>query len=220
MVLDKPDKEQDRRLARHLVSLYYDNDSADLSPQDRPDIADRQAFLRHYILYARHYIFPEISAEAEPVLTDAYLRMRSLGSAHYAANLSSSGGAPPSTTTSNLSSRRQQHITATPRQLESLIRLSQALAKMRLSHVVTAADVHEAVRLMKVATHTAAIDPRTGTIDMDILTTGRSAVERDLTGQLADYLFEHVLSSQRQAGLMTVAQIRQWLLQSTSCAIP
>lgn len=43
-----------------------------------------------------------------------------------------------------------QTITATPRQLESMIRISEALARMRLSSTVLAADVEEAVRLMKV----------------------------------------------------------------------
>jgi DNA replication licensing factor MCM4 len=40
-------------------------------------------------------------------------------------------------------------ITATPRQLESLIRISESLAKMRLSHWVEKRDVDEAVRLIK-----------------------------------------------------------------------
>ena len=43
-------------------------------------------------------------------------------------------------------------ITATPRQLESLIRLSEALAKMRLDPVVKVEDVKEAARLINVAT--------------------------------------------------------------------
>lgn len=42
-------------------------------------------------------------------------------------------------------------ITATPRQLESLIRLSESLAKMRLSPRVEKSDAIEATRLMKVA---------------------------------------------------------------------
>ena len=58
-------------------------------------------------------------------------------------------------------------ITATPRQLESIIRLSEALAKMRLAKYVTQADVDEAVRLIKVATQSAATDPTTGLVDMD-----------------------------------------------------
>lgn len=38
-------------------------------------------------------------------------------------------------------------VVATPRQLESLIRLSEALARMRLDTLVTKKDVEEAVRL-------------------------------------------------------------------------
>jgi hypothetical protein len=43
-----------------------------------------------------------------------------------------------------------QTITATPRQLESLIRISEALARMRLSDTVEEADAAEALRLMQV----------------------------------------------------------------------
>lgn len=64
-------------------------------------------------------------------------------------------------------------ITATTRQLESLIRLSQALAKMRLDDYVRVDDVNEAIRLMKIATQAAATDPRTGIIDMDMISTGK-----------------------------------------------
>ena len=44
----------------------------------------------------------------------------------------------------------RQTITATPRQLESLIRISEALARMRLSATVERADAAEALRLMQV----------------------------------------------------------------------
>ena len=65
-------------------------------------------------------------------------------------------------------------ITATPRQLESMIRISEALAKMRLSATVEKRDVEEAVRLIKTAMQQSATDPMTGEIDMDIITTGVS----------------------------------------------
>lgn len=42
-------------------------------------------------------------------------------------------------------------ITATPRQLESMIRIAEAIAKMRLSSDVATSDVEEAVRLIKTA---------------------------------------------------------------------
>ena len=43
-------------------------------------------------------------------------------------------------------------VTATPRQLESLIRLSEALAKMKFAEEVSVEDVKEAARLINVAT--------------------------------------------------------------------
>jgi DNA replication licensing factor MCM4 len=69
-------------------------------------------------------------------------------------------------------------ITATPRQLEAIVRISEAHARMRYSELVERIDVAEAIRLVKAALQQAAIDPRTGTIDMDLITTGRSATAR------------------------------------------
>jgi DNA replication licensing factor MCM4 len=69
----------------------------------------------------------------------------------------------------------RKSISATPRQLESLIRLSEALAKMRLSQLVEEIDVREAIELMLQATLKTATDPDTGIVNFDIITTGRSA---------------------------------------------
>jgi DNA replication licensing factor MCM4 len=73
---------------------------------------------------------------------------------------------------------QEKRITATTRQLESMIRLSEAHAKMRLAETVEASDVAEAVRLIKSALKQAATDQRTGLIDMGLLTEGGSVVER------------------------------------------
>ncbi len=102
-----------------------------------------------YISFAKQYVSPKISEEAESELISAYVEMRKQGIS-------------------------QKTITATPRQLESLIRISEALAKMEFSEVVEVRQVQEAVRLMHVATKRAAMDPVTGLIDMDMLTTGRT----------------------------------------------
>jgi DNA replication licensing factor MCM4 len=72
----------------------------------------------------------------------------------------------------------ERRITATTRQLESMIRLAEAHAKMRLSLTVTEDDVAEAVRLIQSALKQAATDARTGLIDMGLLTEGTSASER------------------------------------------
>ena len=152
LILDAPNVDGDRRLAQHLVGLYYETPNVVQPPLD-------QNLLRDYISYARDNIFPELSDLATRELISAYLEMRKMG------------------VTSGNGSRT---ISATPRQLESLIRLSEGLAKMRYSRVVERADVKEAVRLMKVATQAAATDPRTGRIDMDMITTGRSTANREM----------------------------------------
>jgi DNA replication licensing factor MCM4 len=69
-------------------------------------------------------------------------------------------------------------ITATPRQLESLIRISEAFAKMRLSIEVNENDVERAVQLVRVAMQQAATDPETGLIDMDAILIGKTAKSR------------------------------------------
>lgn len=75
-------------------------------------------------------------------------------------------------------------ITATPRQLESLIRISEAFAKMRLSIEVNESDVDRAIELIKVAMQHAATDPTTGVIDMDAILIGRTAKSRDRVQRL------------------------------------
>lgn len=74
----------------------------------------------------------------------------------------------------------EKRITATTRQLESLIRLSEAHARMRFSEFVELKDVKESTRLMREAIRTSAMDPRTGKIDMGLLNTGTGTGQRKL----------------------------------------
>lgn len=71
----------------------------------------------------------------------------------------------------------EKRITATTRQLESMIRLAEAHAKMRLSTTVTKTDVEEAYRLIQTALKTAATDAQ-GRIDMSMLTEGTTSADR------------------------------------------
>jgi DNA replication licensing factor MCM4 len=168
LILDKPNADSDRRLAKHLVSLYFK--AEDQAPPSKR-LAD-QSLLRDYIAYCRRFVHPTISDDAERELIEGYLEMRRMGSS-------------------------AKTITATPRQLESLIRLSEARARMEWRTVVERRDVVEAIRLMRVATQTAATDPRTGTIDMDMITTGTSSVDRTSLAQLAGEL-KNLLSASQQ----------------------
>ena len=79
----------------------------------------------------------------------------------------------------------EKRITATTRQLESMIRLSEAHAKMRLSTEVSRSDVREAYRLIRSALKTAATDSQ-GRIDMSLLTEGTSAADRRMREELKE----------------------------------
>ena len=189
LVLDKPNAESDRRLARHLVSLYHPRSSEDT-------IRSRllqQEFLKDYIQYCRSSVSPEISEDASDALIRGYLDMRAQGG------------------------RGAKTIAATPRQLESMIRLAQALAKMRLSAIVSREDVEESIRLMKVATQAVATDPHTGKIDMGLLTAGRSSAERDLREKLVSKIEELFASKIGQR--LTVSQIRQLISRESDIEV-
>jgi DNA replication licensing factor MCM4 len=95
----------------------------------------------------------------------------------------------------------EKRITATTRQLESMIRLAEAHAKMRLSSSVTRDDVLEAVRLIKSALKTAATDSQ-GRIDMSLLTEGTSAAERKRKADLKEAVLK--LLDELTAGGQTV----------------
>ena len=101
----------------------------------------------------------------------------------------------------------ERRITATTRQLESMIRLSEAHAKMRLSPVVTAADVSEAVRLIQAAVKQAATDARTGLIDMGLLTEGTSASERRRKQDLSRAVLELLDEMTRSGGAARYADV-------------
>ncbi|GME41062.1 Mini-chromosome maintenance DNA-dependent ATPase [Neofusicoccum parvum] len=153
LVLDRIDEQNDRRLARHLVGMYLEDNPANASAHEVLPVD----FLTAYISYARSHCQPRLTQAASEELVAEYVAMRKLGEDVRAA---------------------ERRITATTRQLESMIRLSEAHAKMRLAATVEASDVREAVRLIKSALKQAATDARTGLIDMALLTEGTSASER------------------------------------------
>jgi DNA replication licensing factor MCM4 len=113
--------------------------------------------LTNYISYARNSVTPTLSQEASKELVNSYVEMRKLGEDIRAS---------------------ERRITATTRQLESMIRLSEAHAKMRLAESVTVSDVKEAARLIRTAIAEYATDPVTGRIDMDLINTGQSSGDR------------------------------------------
>ncbi|KAI0922862.1 hypothetical protein AcW1_002588 [Taiwanofungus camphoratus] len=158
LVLDQVDEAIDRKLAQHLVSLYLE-DAPETGGEDILPLEQLSA----YITYARSRINPTITEEASEELVRCYVTLRKAGED------------PRS---------NEKRITATTRQLESMIRLSEAHARMRFSPFVELSDVKEAYRLMREAINTSARDPTTGEIDMGLLDTGIGRQQRKMRGDM------------------------------------
>jgi len=148
LMLDKRNKDMDSRLAMHLTSMYSVSGMA--SKAETPVSAE---LFRRYVSFAKRWVHPQLSEEAARALMKNYIDLRNQGTS-------------------------REMITATPRILESLIRISESVAKMELREEVSIADVDEAVRLLRAATYAAAVDPETGLIDMEQLIVGVGAAKR------------------------------------------
>ena len=90
-------------------------------------------FLKSYVAYARAQVVSKLDASAEQHLKDFYVLTRKEANEVQ----SNSEGSV---------------IKITVRQLESLVRLTESLAKMRLQKLATSEDAKEAIRLYNVAT--------------------------------------------------------------------
>jgi len=157
LMLDPQDELYDKRLARHLVSLYYSALEEAESEFMELDV------LRDYMAYGKEHIAPVLNDAASVRLVESYVEMRRIGSG-------------------------RGQVSAYPRQLESLIRLAEAHAKVRYSDVVEVHDVEEAYRLHREALKQSATDPMSGKIDVNILTTGLSSNARKKRGEIAQAL--------------------------------
>ncbi|KAI7858561.1 MCM2/3/5 family-domain-containing protein [Circinella umbellata] len=170
LILDRVDEDADRQLARHLVSLYME-DQLETAGVDVLNVEQ----LTKYISYAREKIQPTLSEEAGRRLVDLYVELRKQGQ-----------------------DRNEKRVTATTRQLESMIRMSEAHARMRLSDTVEISDVEEASRLLRSAIKDYATDPKTGRIDMDLILMGTGSHERNLQDDLEREL-HNLINNQEQS---------------------
>jgi len=110
--------------------------------------------LRKYVSYAKG-IKPVLTDEALKQLSDFYLAMRSA---------SETEGSP---------------VAITARQLESLVRLAEARARVALRREVTAEDAGAAISIMKKSLEEVWIDLSSYKMDIDLIMTGRPKSIRD-----------------------------------------
>ncbi|WP_455142549.1 LAGLIDADG family homing endonuclease [Candidatus Hodarchaeum mangrovi] len=163
---DRPDEKEDHDKASHILTLHKSR-VLPVSPPIEHNL------LRKYIAYARREVKPRLSDQAQERLLEYYKKLR-----RESGTIDEKGPDP---------------IAITPRQLEALIRLSEARAKMRLSDEVSYDDASGAINLMESTLEKLAKDAETGKFDIDKYSSDVSAGSRrklDRIEALIDKLLE------------------------------
>ena len=146
---DIPDKFKDEAIASHVLNQYQKN--------DRVNPIERDLF-RKYVAYAKQKIHPILTDDAVKEIREFYVKMRnSQISADTMGNKS---------------------IPISARQLEALVRLSEAHAKMRLSKKVTKEDAKIAIDILKYYMTQVGYDHETKSFDIDRIAVGVSNSQR------------------------------------------
>jgi len=149
IMVDTIEETKDRELAQFILNMHQMK-KAKSSPETPPVSQD---FLKKYIAYSNRYVLPQLTTEAAEVIENFYVGLRK----------SAEGGAA---------------VPITARQLESLVRLSEARARMALQSKVSKEDAQAAIRLMEESLRMVALDRVTGKIDIDKLVSKMSASQR------------------------------------------
>ncbi|HML03928.1 MAG TPA: minichromosome maintenance protein MCM [Candidatus Bathyarchaeia archaeon] len=128
--------------------------------------------LRKYISYAKN-VKPVLTKEAIQRLRDFYLEMRSSGTEN----------AP---------------IAITARQLESLVRLAEARARVALRKEVTAEDAEAAIAITRRSLEEVGVDMASHKMDIDIIMTGKPKSLRDKLKVILDT----ILDMEKETGMV------------------
>jgi replicative DNA helicase Mcm len=140
---DIPEAEKDTRMAEHILRLHMAPGTAPTPPLDTE-------MLRKYISYSKR-IDPVMTKEVVESFRDFYIKMR----------------------TASIEGGEASAVSITARQLESLVRMAEARARVHLREEVTVEDSEAVIALMQRSLEQVGIDVETGKIDIDILYTGK-----------------------------------------------
>lgn len=147
-IKDIPDRDSDARLAKFILNLHVDMQGAKGSLDTK--------LLSKYISYAKQNIRPEMSESAVEEILNYFVDMRGRGSVE----------------------GDIRTIPITARQLEALVRLAEASAKVRLSEKVLRKDARRAIDLVHYCLELVGMDKKTGKFDIDRISTGVPASQR------------------------------------------
>jgi replicative DNA helicase Mcm len=181
ILTDEPSVSRDTAIAEHILKAHY---AGELSVRRANVIGSgiemdeitkameviqpviKADMLRKYIAYTKRNIFPIIQDDARKRLIDFYLSLRKQGE------------------------DPNSPVPVTARQLEALIRLAEASARVRLSSVITMEDTDRVIRIVMASLKQVMTDPETGRLDADIINVGMGKSQRDRIKVLKELIRE------------------------------
>uniref|UniRef100_A0A3P8RGA9 DNA helicase MCM8 n=1 Tax=Astatotilapia calliptera TaxID=8154 RepID=A0A3P8RGA9_ASTCA len=210
LLLDIPDESHDRQLSEHVMAnrsgrgrtssatVTRNNtelqtsillEHSDMPLSERLQIPAGESIdpiptclLRKYISYARQYVRPKLSPEAAQILQEFYLSLRAQANPT---------DATPITT----------------RQLESLIRLTEARVKLELRETATKSDAEDVVEIMKHSLANTYSDGL-GNLDFERSQLGSGMSQRSAAKRLVNALHQHAQrTGQKQFDVQTLRSI-------------
>jgi len=138
--------------------------------------------LRKYVSYAKSFK-PVLTDDALARLKDFYMAMRSA---------SETEGTP---------------IAITARQLESLVRVAEARARVALRKEILAEDAEAAIAIMKRSLEEVGIDVSSHKVDIDLIMTGKPKSLRDKLG----VILEAIVTLERETGMVEKSALMEKL---------
>ncbi len=149
-VRDIPDQDRDSKLAKHIMTMHT-------APEDHTGSIEAE-LLRKYIAYAKKNCFPEWTEAAEKEVREFYVGIRNKG---------------------NDGDDGQKSVPMTARQLEALIRMSEACARAKMKDHIEVEEAQQAIDLLTYCLKQIGTDPETGEFDIDRIESGISGSERN-----------------------------------------
>jgi replicative DNA helicase Mcm len=169
---DKPDVERDGLLARHILNVHRGgamleqlrNDDTEYTQEQVESVLSKvepvlsKDFLRKFVAYAKRTCHPVLTEEARDKLAAYYVDLRR-----------------------QAQGEESKAIPLTARQLEALVRLSEASARVRLSQKVLPEDTDRAVQIFEYYMKRIG-GSEGGIMDIDMVASGVSHSQRQSVG--------------------------------------
>jgi replicative DNA helicase Mcm len=157
---DIPDRDKDERIADHVLHEHRKEGETMLIPRE---------LFRKYVAYAKQRIHPVLSDEAMLEIKTFYIELRN----------------KPVAVESGL-----RPIPISARQLQALIRMAEASAKIKLSKYVTKKDAQNAIEIMKYYLMQVGYDYESKTFDIDRISGRVSSSQRGKIFLVRDTIIE------------------------------